>query len=79
MFFLAATLDGWIGVDFVYRKVAAKNILEQEQLHNPLFAVVFIIMHYCLRSVYCRLVTDSQNNSEIEPNRFRPRTQFKQH
>ena len=26
MFFLAATLVGWIGGDFVYRKVAAKNI-----------------------------------------------------
>jgi len=26
MFFLAATLVGWIGEDFVYRKVAAKNI-----------------------------------------------------
>jgi len=26
MFFLAATLAGWIGGDFVYRKVAAKNI-----------------------------------------------------
>jgi len=26
MFFLAATLIGWIGGDFVYRKVAAKNI-----------------------------------------------------
>jgi len=25
MFFLAATLVGWIGGDFVYRKVAAKN------------------------------------------------------
>ena len=25
MFFLAATLIGWIGGDFVYRKVAAKN------------------------------------------------------
>ena len=26
MFFLAATLVGWTGGDFVYRKVAAKNI-----------------------------------------------------
>ena len=26
MFFLAATLVGWIGGDFVYGKVAAKNI-----------------------------------------------------
>ena len=26
MIFLAATLVGWIGGDFVYRKVAAKNI-----------------------------------------------------
>ena len=25
MFFLAATSVGWIGEDFVYRKVAAKN------------------------------------------------------
>jgi len=29
MFFLAATLVGWIGGDFVYRKVAAKNIFAQ--------------------------------------------------
>ena len=28
MFFLAATLVGWIGGDFVYRKVAAKNIFD---------------------------------------------------
>jgi len=28
MFFLAATLVGWIGV-FIYRKVAAKNIFVQ--------------------------------------------------
>ena len=27
MFFLAATLVGWIEWDFVYRKVAAKNII----------------------------------------------------
>ena len=26
MFFLAATLTGWIGGDFIYKKVAAKNI-----------------------------------------------------
>jgi len=26
MFFLAATLVEWIGGDFVYRKVAAKNV-----------------------------------------------------
>ena len=26
MFFLAAALAGWIGGDFVYRKVAGKNI-----------------------------------------------------
>ena len=25
MFFLAATLVGWIGGDFLYKKVAAKN------------------------------------------------------
>jgi len=25
-FFIAATLFGWIGGDFVYRKVSAKNI-----------------------------------------------------
>jgi len=30
MFFLAATLVGWIGGDFVYRKVAAENILQVE-------------------------------------------------
>jgi len=28
MFFLAATLVVWIGGDFVYRKVAAKNIFQ---------------------------------------------------
>jgi len=27
MFFLAATFVGWIGGDFVYRKVAAKSIV----------------------------------------------------
>ena len=27
MFFLAATLVGWIRGDFIYRKVAAKNVL----------------------------------------------------
>ena len=26
MFFLAATLVGWIGGHFVYRKLAAKNV-----------------------------------------------------
>jgi len=26
MFFLAATLVGWIGGDFVYKKVAVKNV-----------------------------------------------------
>jgi len=34
MFFLAATLVGWIGGDFVYRKVAAKNIFLQKRLNR---------------------------------------------
>jgi len=29
--FLAAALVGWIGGDFVYRKVAAKNICDEEE------------------------------------------------
>jgi len=40
MFFLATTLVGWIGGDFVYRKVAAKNSVlllrgEKRQNHPP--------------------------------------------
>jgi len=34
MFFLAATLVGWTGGDFVYRKVAAKNTREVRYPHN---------------------------------------------
>ena len=45
MFFLAATLVGWIGGDFVYRKVAAKNI------HVPnsyTFLLLLLVFHHPL-------------------------------
>ena len=41
MFFLAVTLVGWIGGDFVYRKVAAKNIFLFQRLCRLLWGYHF--------------------------------------
>ena len=50
MFYLAAILVAWIGGDFVYRKVAAKNIFrltvyrEAEKKNQFSFVCIFLIL-----------------------------------
>ena len=62
MFFLAAILVGWIGGDFVYRKVAAKNIfLHAAQL---LFYVDKMALTYFLIGKNQQVTEASSNEAD---------------
>jgi len=44
MLFLAATLVGWIGGDFVYRKVEAKNMSPFDRAHPTSYSTLIETM-----------------------------------